>query len=496
MKKAEASKKISPGIVLPASVLLFAALFAVVLAGFLSGCDASKNGEKGSELSETAAVSASAGATLTAVETPGNATETETYAPATDIAPPPTDPSEVPTAVAAWPENEYNIGTENERAALYIGALTAPEAEILTPEEIGAANRRMTEDSQSLINILNIPAMTKGRELADMMTAGAMPDSPLYDAEGNILSEDELAGILANRGADNIAGMDTVPVRPGIVVSRTDLKRFPTAKEFHAGKGTHVDLIQDTELYLGMPVWIMAESVDGAFLFVRSYWYDGWVKAEDVAAAGSVDEWLEFADPEEFAVAIDARTYIDGVQADMGVKLPLCGISIDGNTYEIKMPERGENGELTSVIRTLPVTGAHKGYLRYTYANFIAQAFKFFGTDYAWGGLKGGVDCSSYVASVMRSFGFYLPRDTKYQRDTAGTEVNISGKTESEILELIRTEGAKAPVAIYTKGHVKFYLPGPDGSDMVIHAPGSGKKVTDGTLDNAPGIVSVRSLNG
>ena len=486
MKHPGTRKEIYAAISLTVLALLFAALSWGC--GVFPSVPASETPSPGSLSSSTEGPAATAEVPETAGTEPA---ATATLEP---LLTPETTASPEAAVTPVWPENEYNIGTGSERAAAVIGALAVPEAEILTAPQIEDANRRMAAESDAITDVLNLPDTFAGEALAGMLAAAKLPSKPLYDAGGREYTDEELEAILANRNLEGIPASQ--PVRPGIVVNRTDLKRFPTDGELHSGPGTHVDLIQDTELYLGMPVWIMRESSDGAFLFVQSYWYSGWVKAEDVAAVESREAWLAFADPAEFAVVTEARLDIDGVQADMGVKLPLAGISADGTAYEVDVPARGENGALEAVRKTLPANCVHKGYLAYTYANFVAQAFKYLGTDYAWGGIKGGVDCSSYVASVMRSFGFLLPRDTKDQQNTVGTGIDLTGRTEAEIAESIRSQGQSVPVAIYNKGHVKFYLPGPDGSDRVIQAPGSGKQVSESALDNIGAIVSLRVLNG
>ena len=470
-----------------------AALLSVVLTFFaLCGCAVTPGTETPGN---TGDVSASA-TNNPAGETPDAAmTATPDAPPATEISPAPS-PTEEPTQAPkpVFPENEYNIGTADKAALEYIAALKAPEKEILTAEQIAAANARMTAGSDSLIDILNIPESIDGNELAALINAPAVPGLPLFDQTGAEISEAELSSILESRNTGAIGEKE--PVSAGIIVRRTDLKKVPSYKEFHSAAGTAIDRIQDTELYTGMPVWVMWRSTDGAFVFVRSYYYTGWIKAEDVAAARNAEEWLAFAAPDEFIVITDNKYDIDGGQADMGVKLPYAGIDGDGKNVSALVPLKNGDGSLGTRTVTLPVTSAHIGYLKYTYANFIAQAFKYVGTGYSWGGLNGGVDCSSYVASVLRTFGFYLPRDTKDQNGTAGRGAEISGMSAAEIKELLINLGTDAPVALYTNGHVRFYLGEKDGTVMTIHAPGSNKTVTTARFDNFDSLISIRVIDG
>ena len=74
----------------------------------------------------------------------------------------------------------------------------------------------------------------------------------------------------------------------------------------------------------------------------------------------------------------------------------------DGSRFQIKK----------SAIR--PITGKKEQKL--SAARLVAEARKFLGTPYLWGGITpNGVDCSGLVRAVFGQFGRYLPRDTKDQ---------------------------------------------------------------------------------
>ena len=56
-------------------------------------------------------------------------------------------------------------------------------------------------------------------------------------------------------------------------------------------------------------------------------------------------------------------------------------------------------------------------------------AQRFVGNPYVWGGtnLNTGADCSGFVKSVYKSFGYNLPRSSSSQR-SAGRKVSYSNK--------------------------------------------------------------------
>ena len=189
-----------------------------------------------------------------------------------------------------------------------------------------------------------------------------------------------------------------------------------------------------------------------------------------------------------------------GAYLDMGVKLPLCAAAegaADGS-LTVWQPVRNDAGMLEKRELTLARASAHEGYLTFTYANFIAQAFKYEGTLYGWGGLDNGVDCSSFVASVLRVFGFYVPRDTSDQRTAVGDSRDAAALTDAEKLALCAELWQRGPVVVYSKIHTLFYLGEQDGRAVYIHAPGAGKKVGtayDRTLDDIIYICGIYGEN-
>ena len=98
---------------------------------------------------------------------------------------------------------------------------------------------------------------------------------------------------------------------------------------------------------------------------------------------------------------------------------------------------------------------------RQAVADFAVQ---FVGNPYVWGGtsLTGGADCSGFIGSVYRSFGYNLPRTSSELR-RAGRKVSYNEKQPGDI--------------ICYNGHVAMYI----GSGLVIHAsnPSDGIKISN-----------------
>ncbi|WP_310601959.1 C40 family peptidase [Anaerosporobacter sp.] len=104
-----------------------------------------------------------------------------------------------------------------------------------------------------------------------------------------------------------------------------------------------------------------------------------------------------------------------------------------------------------------------------TGSNIAAYAQKFVGNRYVYGGtsLTNGADCSGFVMSVYKSFGYSLPRTSSSQA-TVGTKVDMGSLQPGDLVFYAGSSGHVNHVAIYI------------GGGKVVHAsnPRSGIKIS------------------
>lgn len=104
-----------------------------------------------------------------------------------------------------------------------------------------------------------------------------------------------------------------------------------------------------------------------------------------------------------------------------------------------------------------------------TGSDIAAYAQKFVGNPYVYGGtsLTSGADCSGFVMSVYRSFGYSLPRTSSSQA-TVGTRVDMGSLQPGDLVFYTGGSGRVNHVAIYI------------GGGKVVHAsnPRSGIKIS------------------
>lgn len=135
-----------------------------------------------------------------------------------------------------------------------------------------------------------------------------------------------------------------------------------------------------------------------------------------------------------------------------------------------KVPSSSKNNKYTGPAASKSSGGTAEGRAVADYG------LQFVGNPYVFGGtsLTNGADCSGFVQSVYRHFGYSLPRSSSEQR-SAGREVSYSEAQPGDI--------------ICYAGHVGIYI----GNGQIVHAssPATGIKVGTATYRT---ILSVRRI--
>lgn len=350
---------------------------------------------------------------------------------------------------------------------------------ILTKDEIDSINLNITEKSDAVFDMKYRGTSRNGAEIRSMIERYKIPASATSHRDGRIISAEERAQTLSNRNLDKIS--ETVQPKTAVITSRCSLRGFPTDIEFHAPGDKYYNLIEETELIAGLPVLVLHESADGKFSFVESYYYRGWVNSEFIGYCDA-EEYELYRNPEKYVTVSSKKISVSDAVLDMGARLPY--VSEDKDSFYVYLPVQGNLRTVVAVSKTDAVFGS----LPLTMENYYAQAFKFLGTDYGWGGSNGNVDCSGFVCAVFRSFGIYLPRNTGDQSRTHVCS-DLSSKGHGEIFS--RFMGISSPAPIYWPGHVMLFLGVKDNVTYIIHAPTGGSKVSVSALYDLSAMTSI-----
>ena len=368
--------------------------------------------------------------------------------------------------------NNNNIVEENE-----------DEKVILTLQEIQEYNKKIKERTNTLYDIDNIINLTK-EEIIELITSYNLPKLPKYDGDIEYNSSNT-GNILNNRNLNNI----NLNMAKGIVVKRTNLRSFPTNISFYDKKNIKdFDRLQETELLVNTPILIIHQSLDNLWYFVISPTYFGWVMQSDIAYATDAD-YNDFIKTNSFGIITKPSLNVNNTILDMSVKLPL--VKVNKDSLILMIPIKGNIGYVERKEITINIDDVSLGYLPYTKENVYKLANDYINTSYSWGGKDNGVDCSSFISNLYRTFGFIFPRNTSSQNSSVGSVTNLENKNDTEKLKII--DGTN-PSLLYMNGHVMLYIGVNNNKHYIIHASGNDGKVVKSILDNSTYLKKINKL--
>ncbi|MAA94332.1 MAG: glycoside hydrolase [Rheinheimera sp.] len=359
---------------------------------------------------------------------------------------------------------------------------------LLTQSEISARNKNTFASQPEMTELASLPASLNAAALnAIIRQASASPAQPRFYADGTAVSAEQWRAYQHNLNTDSVQPDN--PVRFALVVKRTDLRSLPTADRVHnETMALDLDRFQETALFPGEAVGVLHQSQDKNWLLVQNYHYTGWVQARDIAL-GTRQQVLDYGTLQPFLVVTGARVFtsftpenpaISQLLLDMGIRLPLLSTAETGHnvhgqnphaSHIVQLPVRNLDGSLSFtpalIARQQDVS---VGYLPYTTANILQQAFKFLGDRYGWGHDYDSRDCTGFIIEIYRSFGLLMPRNSGQQGEGSyGQNIRFSSQS-SHADKLAAIDNAQVGDLIYRPGHVMLYLGDDNGEPFVIHS--------------------------
>lgn len=399
-----------------------------------------------------------------------------------------------------------NVKDEMLNASYWVNKLKNPEKILMTNNEIEAFNQEIINKMPDIVYNLNAyPNKLSKDQLNKLLGTYSFPKDTMY-VNGNVVDRgyyDNLKKLMNYEGIQNENA-----VQYGFTVKRANLRTFPTADAvLEEPNDIEFDMFQETAIEPAQPLLVLHTSNDGQWFFIQTFNYIGWMKA-DCIAVGSKEEWLTYQKNNKFLVVTGSEVRlgfneyspeISELSCGMGVRLPLAADveipqlvdnqSVAGN-YVIKVPTRDTDGKLKVKLALISAANdVSEGYLPYTRANIIKQAFKMQGQRYGWGGSFNSRDCSAFIKDIFAVFGFALPRNADEQERSVGITVTINDNaTIAKRNELLNNSTPGA--ALYTQGHTMLYLGEDNQHHYILHdAAAQGdpnQKLPDGKLKRVP----------
>lgn len=281
----------------------------------------------------------------------------------------------------------------------------------------------------------------------------------------------------------------TTSVRYAVTVRRSNLRNLPCPDCWRARPYSGDDILQETAIDPSEAVLVLHISRSNNYCFVQTRYYKGWLPT-DALAFTTRQKWLFYAAPKDFFVVTVPQFYLkrppQTTLYQMGAIIPI--VKYDSKGFaKVLLPRRDQYGYLKEQEAYLKEgTDLHIGYLPCTRDNILAQAFRFLGAVYGWGGLKDSVDCSSFVADVYHCVGIELPRNADEQEISFARHLSFSGLDQKARLQKI-SMSLKPGDLFYMDGHTMLYVGNIGNTPYIIHALGG--YYENGTYQNVQKVV-------
>lgn len=243
-----------------------------------------------------------------------------------------------------------------------------------------------------------------------------------------------------------------------------------------AGQGYPFDNLQISALWVGTPVYILAQTNDHAWSMVLTPDYIAWVKSTGIARVNStfVEKWQAAAKKQLIAITHTSTSILDSNHQFRFVSY--VGAVFPGRTsdqgYRIMIPIA--DAKQKAVIRYAIVAKQHAATIPITATphHFTNIMSSLLGRPYGWGNAYFYNDCSSELKSLFTPFGIWLPRHSSDQLEV-GKMVDMSSSSPKQRLDYLMENGRRFMTLIYVGGHVVLFIgnyPNPQDKNHALMA--------------------------
>lgn len=315
--------------------------------------------------------------------------------------------------------------------------------------------------------------------------------------QGYQYGRDYLAGQINSITKDKLFGENLLPVDPkriqnvtlnassdtfpnlnkkGITLTNTSLRLLPMSQPLFydpslAGEGFPFDMIQNSSIPAGTPVFILHQSADKAWGYVTSSYAEGWIPLSEMAF---VDEafiteyenhpWVAII-RERVPLALSKGPYL--FEGSIGMQFPLVSKTETSWTVWVPVTTEYQYAELKEV--TIPKSSAQLKPFSLTPEHMADLANQLIGQPYGWGGLYHNRDCASMIQDLFTPFGIWLPRNGNDQGLRGGLYISVKDLSAADKEKMIIRNGIPFLTLIWFKGHIMIYVGSENGKALVLH---------------------------
>lgn len=272
--------------------------------------------------------------------------------------------------------------------------------------------------------------------------------------------------IAANMNLSEVVDLNYSPIKRAIAVDNLLMRTLPTMDPLFynskiAGEGYPFDNLQETAIFIGMPLYVIKQSADKEWSLVIASDDIGWVKTSGLAKVDDkfIQAWQSAAKTGVVAITQQGSLLDKSgefrVMAYNGTSLPL--VKQTESNYGVLLPVANlqRNAEIIPVVLNKSVAAVMPLALTpHNMANIMKNQI---GKPYGWGGMFFDYDCSAEMKALFMPFAIYLPRNSSDQ-SSAGKTINLDKLTTREREEYLINNGHKFLTLVQIPGHILLYI--------------------------------------
>lgn len=338
-----------------------------------------------------------------------------------------------------------NVTPDMETAAYWIAKNPNANDLLMTPQQIEQLNKDIeNKENCNVQDLKKLPQHFDGNALKEGLIRTAKTEINGLYFQGAPVPAEFYNDLIAN--IENAETTNNMPLRYGIIVNQSVLRDLPYPNWVQLSDSANDlewDNLVSTAVYVNEPVAVYFFTADHGYAYVRSGLWGGFVQTTDLAMCKDRQEWLDAQNMSKFLVVTGNRVYLEYsiVDAEASQKMLYMGTKLEvvtdsdamvsnrtpWNSYVVKLPTRQADGSYAARLASIPRNrDVHYGYMPFTSANILIQAFKCLGDRYGWGGSLYADDCSLFVRNVYACFGLRIPRNTTWQGNMPVQVVDLS----------------------------------------------------------------------
>ena len=361
--------------------------------------------------------------------------------------------------------NEINFPVPEymNSSCFWTDKLLNAEEIIMSVNDIKRFNIKITEKVPTVKNLEDISENISKEILTNYINSYKIPVKNMYSLKGELITKDFYDKLIFNRNIKSLQNSNKI--KYGLTVKKVSLRSFPDETPIFSSlehsEINNMDRFQQTGCFPFEPLIILHESTDSKWFFVETYNYRGWTKQENIAVAEDKKQVFDYANCEEFLMVIakNIKLNTEEILCSMGTKIYL---QKSTDNYQIKIPSRTKEGTIKFITTQLKKSPSIvEGYLPFTRLNIINQGLKFLDDKYDWGDRFTGKDCSSFILTIYKTFGFRIPRDADEQEQCSDYSLKFNNQDTLNSLEL--------GDILFMEGHVMLYIGEYKGTHYMLH---------------------------